>query len=146
MIARSTFFALAVVMAAPAVAQAEDKIDVTVLVAQVSKKGAEVAPELKGMAADLKRTGLAFTNFKLVQKHALKLGLNQPGQVPLPNNGTAKLTLVKLDGPKATVKVDSAGMKMDMAMTPGGEIYIGAGKADPKDAKSDDQIYLAVKR
>ncbi|MGC4115026.1 MAG: hypothetical protein QM765_10530 [Myxococcales bacterium] len=140
---RTTLLALAVVLALPALAHAEDQIDVQILVAQVSKKGAEVAPELKGMSTDLKRTGLAFTNYKLVNKHSLKLKLNQPGQVSLPNNAVAKLTLIKLEGAKATVKVDSPALKMDMAMTPGGEIYIGAGKADPK---SDDQIYLAVKR
>jgi hypothetical protein len=134
----TTLLAVATVLALPVLAQAQDnKVDVQVLVAQVSTKGTEVAPELKAMAADFKRNGLAFTSFKLVSKEALKLKLNETGTVKLPK-GLAKVTLQKLAGAKASVKVEPPGIVLEM--TPGGEAYIGAGANGP------DQLYLAVKR
>ncbi len=128
----------------PAHAQAADKIDVQVLVAQVSTKGTDVAPELKGMAADLKRSGFAFTSFKLLDKKPLALKLKAAGTVKLPN-GLARLTLVKLEGAKATVEFETPGtaarpLKSTQTMTPGGETYVGAGD------HADGKIFLAVKR
>jgi len=137
----TTVLVLAAALAVPCLAQAQDKdkTDFQILVASVSTKGTEVAPELKGMAADFKRNGLAFTNYKLVNKAALKLKLNESGQVKLPN-GVAKLTLQKLEGVKATVFVESPAMKNTQTMTPGGETYLDAGK------DGDAKIWLAVKR
>ena len=141
-LARPTpLLALAVVLAVPALAQAQDKdkTSIQVLVASVSTKGTDVAPELKAMAADFKRNGLAFTSYRLVSKASLALKLSETGQVTLPN-GIARLTLKKLEGAKATLKVESPGMKSDLTMTPGGEAYLGAG------ASGAEQIYLALKR
>ena len=120
-------------------AGAQPKTSFQALVAQVSNTGNEVSPELKAMAQDFKRNGLAFTSFKLVSRASLSLGPGQTDSVKLPN-GVAKISLVKVEGNAIRLKVAAPFSTSEYSMTPGGELYIDAG------AHGATKIFLAVKR
>ncbi len=136
---------LATLAAASLVGQealAQPKTPVQVLVAQASAKEGAIAPELKGMAADLQKNGMGhLKSFKLVNQASLQLGIGESSVVKLPN-GSVTVTLSKLEAGAALVKV--AVQKMSPApefkMMPGSEFYVGAGPSGP------DMIFLAVKR
>lgn len=140
-ITRRTLLAAGILLAAaiPAGAIAQGKTTFTVLVASVSNEGAAVDAPLQGMAQDFKRSGLSFTSFKLVGQSPLALALNETQSVTLPN-GVAKVTLLKVAGPQATVKVASPGITLELVVSAGGEAYIDAGK------HGKGKVYLAVKR
>jgi len=126
---------------APALAQT--KTPVQILVAQAAAKDGAVAPELKGMAADLQKSGMGhLKSFTLVNRASLQLAPGQSDVVKLPN-GTATVTLLKVEA-DGSAKVKVAVQKMSPApefkMMPGSEFYVGAGAHGP------DMIFLAVKR
>lgn len=135
------FLAALTALLSSASAAAEEKASIEVLVAEVSTKGAEIDPALKGMAADLQKSKLPYTSFKLLTKASLSLTPGQSGDVKLPGTpSTAKVTLLKMEGAKARVKIAVGKATADYSMAPGGETYIGAG------AHRGNQIFLAVKR
>ncbi|MBI5545098.1 MAG: hypothetical protein HY901_14500 [Deltaproteobacteria bacterium] len=123
----------------PSLAMAQGKTTLQVLVASVSTNGKDVDGALKGMAQDFKRNGLAFSSFKLVRQESLSLAPGETGNVTLPN-GTAKVTLLKIEGSSARVKVASPGSTSELGMKAGSEAYIDAG------AHGQGKVFLAVKR
>ena len=118
---------------------AEGKTSFQALVVAASTAGKEVDHALKGMESDFKRNGLAYTSFKLVGRESLSLSPGQSGSVRLPN-GTAKVTLLRLEGKSARVKVAAPSSTSEYSMAPGGEAYIDAG------AQGASKLFLIIKR
>lgn len=130
-----------VLVGAPALAQPKDPpkdaeqqkaqkpVAVRVDVVLASNQGDVVdPPELEKMKASFKKQAFAFTSFKRLQSETLQLGAGKAGEVRLPNGGRASLTLVKLEGNTATVRVDQEGaLAVDVRLGREGHVYQHAG-------------------
>lgn len=115
---------------APAQQQPKQKpVAVRVDVVLASNQGDVVdPPELEKMKASFKKQAFAFTSFKRLQSETLQLGPGKKGEVRLPNGGRASLTLVKLEGNTATVRVDQEGaLAVDVRLGREGHVYQHAG-------------------
>ena len=116
--------------APPADAQkAQKPVAVRVDVVLASNQGDVVdPPELEKMKASFQKQAFAFTSFRRLQSETLQLAPGKPGEVRLPNGGRASLTLVKLEGNTATVRVDQEGaLAVDVRLGREGHVYQHAG-------------------
>lgn len=127
----------------PAAHAADPKTSLELMVAEVSTEGNSIDPKLSKIAADFKRNGLAFTNYRLVKSGSLSLAEKETGtlQVPGLKGGKVDVTLLKRepDG-KVSVRVATGASASQLSIPPKGEAYLDAGAAGSK------KLFVVVKR
>jgi hypothetical protein len=134
---RAGALALAVALAAPGVASAEDAaVRVRVRVIQASKKGSEVDPRLKLIHRRL-QDDFRFTAYKLVGEHTLDMAFNTPSRVKLPGDRMLKVLAHEVEPGQRAIKlhveVEKEGeatprVHTDYSIEPGGDLVIGGPK------------------
>ncbi len=117
---------LAVVGLAPARAGAADPIEVQVLVCHAAAAGGGVDGACRELH-DKIGAQFRYESLKKLQSHSLKLGLNEVGNVKLPNGKNLMVRPLQVDDRGALLAVDVEGaVRTDVKVGNGNLVVIGA--------------------
>lgn len=140
---------LLVLTLAPATLRAQDKpgkgapVDVQVRAIRATTKNAEISPELKNMAEQLKRQ-FRFTGFKLQKQASGKAPVGEAFATPLAGQYQARITPQKRDGERVQLEVEilqGEQRKLKANVTvPAGQYQLFGGLA----LDGGDQLIVAV--
>ena len=121
---------MALVALIPALALAEEKVEVMAEVVLASNKGTGVDPELAKMKDKFAQSGLSFSSFKRLEGKKLTLLRQRAAQMTLPNKQIASFKLEDIKEGTAHVKVDVASLHTTVALGREGSVFIQGGDHD----------------
>ena len=110
---RPGLIALAALLAAGAVARAEEPVKVTVVAVLASDKHAKVDPRLQDLARELQKRDPTLTGFRVWRVTVLPLKVGQKDTFPLTDDASAEVTLLQPEGkeqrPRLSIKPPQMG-------------------------------------
>jgi hypothetical protein len=129
---------LSLQLAVPATSQTPAKVELEVTVAQISDGEGPIDPRGQQIHEKLKRE-YRYGSLKVVESRKLRLGLNEVGQLELPNGKKLQIVPMLLDDRGVLMAVDLEGvLKTDLRVKSGHLVVFGAHR------HGSDKLVVAV--